>query len=103
MMYMNTHDMTQALRRHNNPAIVEAVAQVIILSEWANENSDGWAYWPKPARAAAQLMRLIMGNGTYEYADWAEANVTPAMVRKAVVPIKAFRTRQGADFLIIEP
>jgi hypothetical protein len=100
---MNDYDMARALRRHNNPAIVEAVTQLVILRAWANANSDGWAYWPKPARAAAKLMELVDGDGTNKYSDWAERNVTPAMVRKALVPIKAFRTRQGADFVIIDP
>lgn len=29
----------------------------------ANRNSDGWAYWPKPFRAAARLMEPVEGDG----------------------------------------
>jgi hypothetical protein len=72
------------------------------LRDWADRNSDGWVYWPKPARSAAKLMELIEGDGTWRARDTVDERATPAAYRKALAPIKAFRTRQGADFEIVE-
>ncbi len=91
---MNEYDISEAQDRyHGDPVLGPAVTTLTRLVDWTNANSDGWAYWPKPARAAARLMELIEGDGT----------VTADDVRKALRPIKAFRTRHGADFFIVEP
>lgn len=103
MRFMNDYDITMAARRHaDNPIAMAAINQVAILYTWANQNSDGWAYWPKPARAAAKMMDLIEGNGTNEAIRAIEDRATEANFKKAMAPIKAFRTRQGADFQIVE-
>jgi hypothetical protein len=65
---------------------------------WTNQNSDGWCYWPKPCRAAKNLQALLQSHARYQ---WDTSEVTAEEYRKALVPIKAFRTRQGADFPIV--
>jgi len=103
MRFMNDFDIACARRRHgDHPVLGPAIQTLDNLREWADDNSDGWAYWPKPARAAAKLMELIEGNGTWEAIRTADERATPAAYRKALAPIKAFRTRQGADFEIVE-
>lgn len=103
MRFMNEFDLMMAKRRHaDNPIILTAVTQVELLMVWANSNSDGWAYWPKPARAAAKMMELIEGNGTNE-AIRDTSRATVAAYKKALSPIKAFRTKQGADFAVLAP
>ena len=103
MRYMNNYDIERALRRYgSHPILGPATRTLANLAEWTNSHSDGWAYWPKPCRAAARLMELIEGDGTYFYAEAIEGNITVREYRKALVPIKAFRTRQGADFVIEE-
>lgn len=100
MRFMNEYAITSALHRWiDHPVLGPATQSLENLKTWANRNSDGWAYWPKPARSAAKLMELI------ERADLCNrdhAEPTAAEYRKALAPIKAFRTRQGADFEVIE-
>ena len=105
MRFMNEWDIESAVRRYgDHPVLGPAVATLQYLVNWTNQNSDGWAYWPKPCRAAAKLMVLIERDGTSKYAiDRERADATVAELRKAYVPIKAFRTRFGADFEIVEP
>jgi hypothetical protein len=56
----------------------------------------------KPARAAAKLMELIERDGTNRFYGGPREDVTVAEYRRALAPVKAFRTRQGADFEIVE-
>jgi hypothetical protein len=104
MRFMNEYDIDWAARRwESHPILGPAVATLRNLMEWANENSDGWAYWPKPTRAAARLMELIERDGTSRYRfDEAREDVTSSEYAAALRPVKAFRTRQKADFEIVE-
>jgi hypothetical protein len=92
MTFMNTYDIEEAAQRyHNHPVLGPATQTLTNLCDWANNNSDGWAYWPKPARAARSLMMMIDRGGQ-----------SPVEYQKALRAIKAFRTRQDADFEIVE-
>ena len=104
MRYMNDYDLTRAEQAWgDHPILGPAVTTLGNLMEWANANSDGWAYWPKPCRAAAKLMEMIERDGTSRYAfDYEREDVTVAEYRAALRPIKAFRTRQSASFEIVE-
>lgn len=104
MRYMNEWDIARAEDRYaGHPILGPAVRTLRSLVEWTNSNSDGWAYWPKPCRAAARLMELIERDGTSRYKfDDEREDVTVAEYRAALRPIKAFRTRQGANFEILE-
>lgn len=100
MKFMNEWDISTAYEHYaDHPVLGPATTTLANLRDWANQNSDGWAYWPKPARAAARLMTLIEGDGT-NAARHDLSRATPAAYRQAVAPVKAFRTRQGADFTI---
>lgn len=100
MRFMNTHDIADASFRYkDHPVLGPATDTLANLAQWTDEHSDGWAYWPKPARAAASLQKLITGDGARETAD---ERATVEAYRAALVPIKAFRTRHGADFQIRE-
>lgn len=103
MRFMNDCEIDSAYSEYaDHPVLGPATETLRNLAQWADENSDGWAYWPKPARAAAKLMELIEGDGTWQAKEDAWARATPAAYKKALAPIKAFRTRQGADFRIID-
>jgi hypothetical protein len=103
MRFMNEWEVDCAYHDYaDHPVLGPATETLHNLMKWANENSDGWAYWPKPARAAAKLMELIEGDGTWQAQEDAWVRATPAAYKKALAPIKAFRTRQGADFRIID-
>jgi hypothetical protein len=97
---MNDWDIAEARARYAaHPILGPATQTLANLRDAANDNSDGWAYWPKPARAAAKLMELIEPDGLR---PWETPDVTAAQLRKALAPIKAFRTRTGIDFTIVE-
>jgi hypothetical protein len=100
---MNEYDIRRAVQRwEGHPVLGPASRTLESLMEAANDNSDGWAYWPKPARSAAKLMELIEGDGTYQFFDGDREDATPAKLRAALSPIKAFRTRSGIQFEIYE-
>lgn len=96
MRFMNEFDIDAAARYADHPVLGPAVQTLAALRDWTNANSDGWAYWPKPARAAARLMDLI----ERDRFDDDRPDATAAELTKALAPVKAFRTRQRATFTI---
>jgi hypothetical protein len=108
VLFMNEYDIEDALRRANpdtEPVFTEAVITLANLAAWTNANSDGWAYWPKPCRAAKSLQEAIQAHLAYERSEYRHpregAEITAATLKKALSPIKAFLTRQGADVAIL--
>jgi hypothetical protein len=106
---MNQYDIRHARNRYAlHPVLGPATATLCHLERAANENSDGWHSWPKPARSAEKLMALIEGDehpGGRSGAmfDPTRADATVEKLRTALRPIKAFRTRSGLEFDIEEP
>ena len=101
MRFMNDWDIDRAVNRYvhdslDYPNLGEASLRIQRLAEWTNRNSDGWAYWPKPTRAAAKLMDLVEEVDYFNPED-----VTADQVKRASVPIKAFLTRQGVDHAVV--
>ena len=97
-MWMNEWEIDNAIDRWwNDPALGPAIRTLNSLREVTNANSDGWAYWPKPARAAGKLMTLIQEHERWERTECQRPRqgeqVTPAALRQALAPVKAFRTR----------
>ena len=103
MLFMNQWDIEDAVRwaeAEDDPVMIAATRTLRNLMDWTNRNSDGWAYWPKPVRAAKRLQELIQAHHPFR-SQWLDP-VTVAEYKVALRPIKAFRTRQGADFEIVE-
>ncbi len=103
MLYMNEYEVREACYRYaEHPILGPATLTLDNLVQWTNRNSDGWPYWQKPCRAAAKLQEMIERDGTsrYHFNDERE-DVTLSEYAAAVRPLKAFRTRQGADFEIV--
>jgi hypothetical protein len=93
---MNEFDIECARRRFTRACTPNRLALVMVvehLAEWANNNSDGWAYWPKPCRAAEQVISLIESRTYAENKAQEDIDITDAVMRAAVKPIKAFLTR----------
>lgn len=92
MKFMNEYELEESYERFRTSGDRprrQALALVLIrLAEWTDSHSDGWAYWPKPARAAAKVMDLL---------DWRTQleDCTEAEAVAALKPVKAFLTRQG--------
>jgi hypothetical protein len=100
MMFMNEWEIDEASRRHqNHPVLGPATRTLSDLRDAVNRYSDGWAYWPKPSRAARLLQELIKGTDPL---DREREDATPALLRKAYGPLRAFRTREGIEFVITE-
>jgi hypothetical protein len=100
MRYMNDYDLHCARTRFIESATPNRLALVMVvdnLREWADENSDGWAYWPKPARAADKAMALIESRTSRENDEQERHDITDAEMLAAVRPIKAFLSRQGVS------
>ena len=104
MRFMSEYEVESAVLRYEGHPILGPATQTLQnLVDWTNSHSDGWAYWPKPCRAAARLQELLEGDGSYFYQDALPGSVTEREYASALKPIKAFRTRQGADFAIVVP
>jgi hypothetical protein len=105
MKFMNRWEIEEAVDRYATHAVLGPATRTLqSLRDAADANSDGWAYWPKPARAARRLMELIERDGTArDRVDQERKDVTGTELRKAYVPIKAFRTRSGLSFEIYDP
>ena len=100
MRFMNDFDLDSARRRFTRSGVVpNRLALVLVvdnLREWADDHSDGWAYWPKPARAADKAMSHIDSTAYPEYQRREDEDITDAQMKDAVRPIRAFLTRHGA-------
>jgi hypothetical protein len=95
---MNTYEIDDAaVRWALHPVLGPASRTLANLRDAVNRNSDGWAYWRPPVNAAAKLMDLVEPHPR-EHAD-----ATEELYRKALRPIKAFRTKSGLQFEIEEP
>lgn len=97
MRYMNDYDIDFAVSRlvwANQPNRLSLALLVRNLAEQTNLVSDGWAYWAKPARAAAKAIALIESTNR----EQEERDLTEREVAEAVRPIKAFLTRHSSVY-----
>lgn len=98
MHYLSEFEIEQCVRLYEtDPVLGPASKTLNSLMQWTNRNSDGWPYWAKPVRAAAGLIAML------DRPHWEPSTATMADLKAALRPVKAFRTRQGADFEIEEP
>jgi hypothetical protein len=103
MMFMNEYEIDRARQLFaGHPVLGPATATLSNVRDAANNNSDGWPYWPKPARAAKRLMEMVH-RGELAYLRDLPDGATAEELKAAYRPLKAFRTRSGIDFLIVEP
>lgn len=110
MKYMNEHDIERAemLFRsgppsEHHPVLGPAVLTLRSLMAGANGCSDGWASWPKPARAARQLMELLEPTGSILINDRIRPDATPARLQAAYTQLRRFRTQHPACKFRIYP
>lgn len=98
MRFMNTYDIERAVRLYDpsvTPNRAYLARVVSALEDYANENSDGWHMWPKPANACRKAFELLDGGTFPDEVRRMEEDATDAEVKAALSPIKAFLTRQG--------
>ena len=100
MLFMNSWEIDAAVSQWRaHPVLGPASRTLANLRDAADANSDGWAYWPKPCRAAAKLQTLLQ-DADREWRVGADVSATPAAYRAALQPVKAFRTHSGLAFQI---
>ena len=102
MLFMNRYEIERACAMYTDHAVLGAAAATVRnVADWADANSDGWCYWPKPCRAAERVIRMIVRDGTSAYYGGARGDATAEEYRTACRALKSFRTRYGADFRIV--
>lgn len=85
-MWMNRWEIEQSADRYQDDAILGPATQFLRdFMEQVDNNSDGWAYWQAPAKAAEKLMTLIQRGLPGNEADF----------KATLSPIKSFYTRKG--------
>lgn len=88
-MTMNSYEIDEAKDFwKDHPVMGPATTMLANLRDMADQNSDGWAYWPKPSRASRRLQEFIQAarqGGSTTEADW----------RATFAPIKQFLTRHS--------
>jgi hypothetical protein len=90
---MNEHEIRLwASRNHACPNVRRGIKLLLRLMESVNAQSDGWAYWEAPRKAAKNLEELLKTAGN-PFHD-TQGKITAAQLRKAVAPIRAMVTRQ---------
>lgn len=97
MKHMNDSDLDYAVRRFASAAKPNRLALALVvrnLAEWADQNSDGWAYWTKPRQSAQRAIALVESTTWSANAEQEDHDLTDAETLAAVRPIKAFLTRQ---------
>ena len=104
MHFMNTWDIEDAMLRFaDHPILGPAARTLHNLEDVVNRNSDGWAYWAAPVRAADKLMTLIEGDGSWDARHGVRDDATEAQLRKAYTPIRAFLTRHRLTCELVAP
>lgn len=101
MKYMNDYDLANARRRFGRGTTPNRLALAIVVDNLADQTnmvSDGWAYWPKPCRAAAKAIALIESTAYPEYERRQNEDITEAEMLAAVRPIKSFLTRHAGVY-----
>ena len=100
MKYMNAYDLYGAyhrFRRGSTPYRAALVFTVTELRNWADLNSDGWAYWRKPAQAAQRAISHIESTTNEENDRRAREDISLEEFKAAIRPIKSFLTRQNVS------
>lgn len=102
MSWMNQWDVEDALRFYvatedTFPNGAKAAEALQYLMDWTNDNSDGWPYWSKPSNAAKRLQEWLSG-WRQRYTRNDTTDLTDAELSAMLRPVKAFLTRQGADW-----
>lgn len=103
MTWLNEYEVEDAARAFaDHPTLGPATRTLENLVNVVNRSSDGWPYWQKPSRAAAKLQGLIYDAHCRRW-DEVRTDVTPAEVKAAYRPIRAFLTRNKLECTIVEP
>jgi hypothetical protein len=96
--FMNEFDREFAVQRFiraNKPNRLAAALVITHLADWADDHSDGWAYWAKPRTAAKGLIALVESRTWQENDEQERVDATDEELAAAIRPVKAFLTRMA--------
>lgn len=94
--FMNDYDRQFAIQRFIRASKPNRLALAIMvdrLAEWADFNSDGWAYWAPPRNAAKRAVEHIASTTNRANDEQEREDITEEEMLAAVRPVKAFLTR----------
>ncbi len=92
-MWMNQNDIECGYRnRHACPNVAKGFRLLYRLMQAVNDQSDGWAYWQAPGKAAEKLMDLLRTAGNLWYDT--HGTITDAQLKAAITPIRRMVTVQ---------
>ena len=100
MRYMNDYDLDFARKRFGRGSTPNRLALVMVvdqLREWTDENSDGWAHWVKPRRAAERAMEHIDSSTNAENDVQEREDITELEMRRAAQTIRTFLARERVE------
>lgn len=98
--YMNDYDIQHARARFTRSSTPNRLALAIMvdnLATWANQRSDGWAYWQAPRKAAARAVDAIYSTTNAANDEQERNDITDDDMAAAARPVKAFLTRHKAS------
>jgi hypothetical protein len=101
MFILNEYEVEDSVRRavmRDMPVAEEGARRLRNLVDWTNANSDGWPYFRKPAAAAVTLQKALHARFFAAHDKTIREDMTTAELNAALRPIKAFLTRQGANW-----
>jgi hypothetical protein len=93
-MWLNQHEIEiAASQQHSCENVRKGYQFLLKFVQAVNEQSDGWAYWSAPRKAANKLIELLDTAGKPFYPT--HGTVTPAQIKKAISPIRRMVTYQS--------
>jgi hypothetical protein len=101
MVWLNEYDIDMLVDRFEDqtaaPHVVKGVLALDRFRDWTNRNSDGWAYWKLPAKAADKLMdRLEEAQRQYRRGGLCE-DMTPQQLAALLRPVRALMRKHGVE------
>lgn len=92
-MWMNQSEIEWAAsRNHVCPNVRKGCKFLLRLLQAVNDQSDGWAYFHAPAKAAEKLQTLLQSTGNLNHGT--SGLITEQQLKAAISPIRAMVTRQ---------
>lgn len=98
-MFTNSYDIERWQQRHNaasgTPNLGRLADNLAALADYADNNSDGWAYW-RAAQSAGNRIIAALQVADLQYRQGHRVHdVTDADVKRALATVKSFLTRKG--------
>ena len=98
--FANSHDIARFVKLTDDgstPNLRKLAGILDRLAAWTDNNSDGWAFWSKPSRAAGAIIARLEDFETAWLTGGFVTDVDDRARAAATTPVKRFLTRHGVD------